>query len=106
MAIVDLTADTFDEFLESPDQYVVVDFWAEWCRPCKMMLPILQQLSEEYDGRVYFGKVDVDSNPELAERFKIQSVPTLKLFLNGEEVRGIEGAAPKGVLVKEFGLDA
>ena len=81
---------------------VVVDFWAEWCGPCRMVAHIVEELSEEYTGKIKFGKLDVDSNPGTASRFGIRSIPTLLIFKAGEEVGRLIGAKPKSQLVKEL----
>jgi len=74
---------------------VVVDFWAAWCGPCRMVAPIIEQLAKEYAGRVAFGKLNVDENPLTSGEFEVQSIPTLLIFRNGEAVDGIVGAVPK-----------
>ena len=74
---------------------MVVDFWAAWCGPCRMVAPIIEQLAKEYSGRVAFGKLNVDENPLTSGEFEVQSIPTLLIFRNGEAVDGIVGAVPK-----------
>ncbi len=74
---------------------MVVDFWAAWCGPCRMVAPIVEQLAKEYAGRIAFGKLNVDENPLTSEEFQVQSIPTLLIFRNGEAVDGIIGAVPK-----------
>jgi len=74
---------------------MVVDFWAAWCGPCRMVAPIIEQLAKEYAGRVAFGKINVDENPLTSGEFEVQSIPTLLIFRNGEAVDGIVGAVPK-----------
>ena len=74
---------------------MVVDFWAAWCGPCRMVAPIIEQLAKEYAGRVAFGKLNVDENPLTSGDFEVQSIPTLLIFRNGEAVDGIVGAVPK-----------
>jgi thioredoxin 1 len=74
---------------------MVVDFWAVWCPPCRMVAPIIEQLAKEYAGRVAFGKLNVDENPLTSNEFEVQSIPTLLIFRNGEAVDGIIGAVPK-----------
>lgn len=74
---------------------MVVDFWAAWCGPCRMVAPIVEQLAKEYAGRVAFGKLNVDENPLTSNEFEVQSIPTLLIFRNGEAVDGMIGAAPK-----------
>jgi len=74
---------------------MVVDFWAAWCGPCRMVAPIVEQLAKEYSGRVAFGKLNVDENPLTSGEFQVQSIPTLLIFRDGEPIDGIIGAAPK-----------
>jgi thioredoxin 1 len=78
---------------------VVVDFWAEWCGPCRMMAPVLEQLAGELEGRVFFAKLNVDENPELSIRYGVEGIPTLVVFAQGEEVGRIVGFAPKAHLL-------
>ena len=95
---VHVTDATFDEEVVKSDVPVVVDFWAEWCGPCKMIAPIVEQLADEYDGKVKFAKLDVDSNPNASMRFKIRGIPTLLIFSNGSPVDTVVGAVPKATL--------
>jgi thioredoxin 1 len=74
---------------------MVVDFWAAWCGPCRMVAPVIEQLAKEYAGRVAFGKLNVDENPLTSNEFEVQSIPTLLIFKNGEAIDGFIGAAPK-----------
>jgi len=97
---VHLTADNFEEEVENSSLPVLVDFWAVWCGPCKMIAPIIDQLADEFDGKVKIAKLNVDENRELAMRFKVMSIPTLMLFKNGEVVNQLVGARPKAELVK------
>jgi thioredoxin 1 len=76
----------------------MVDFWAEWCAPCKAIAPVVESLAEEYAGKVRVGKLNVDDNPKTASRFSIMSIPTLLIFNNGEVREQIVGAQPKGVI--------
>ena len=89
---------TFDEEVVKADTVVLVDFWAEWCGPCKMIAPIVEELAEEYDGKVKFTKLDVDSNPRSATNFGIRGIPTLLIFNDGKPIDQVVGAVPKSVL--------
>ena len=81
---------------------VVVDFWAEWCGPCRVISPIIEELSKEYNGKVQFVKVNVDESPDLAGRFGVQGIPTLIIFKDAKEVGRLVGAAPKSRLAQEI----
>ena len=94
-------SDFEQEVLES-ETPVLVDFWAEWCAPCKMVAPILDDLSQEYDGKIKFTKVDVDTNPQTAMKYGIRSIPTLLVFKGGSPVDQVVGAVPKAVLKKRL----
>lgn len=74
---------------------MVVDFWAPWCGPCRMVGPIIEELARDYAGKVYFGKLNVDENPVTSNRFQVKSIPTILIFKNGEPVDGIIGAVPR-----------
>ncbi|MDR2356494.1 MAG: thioredoxin [Oscillospiraceae bacterium] len=93
MAISHLTAETFDGAIRSGA--VIVDFWADWCRPCKLLAPVMDELEAEYGGKVSFAKVDVDACGELAARYEVMSIPTVILFRNGAEIKRFIGAQPK-----------
>ncbi len=80
----------------------LVDFWATWCGPCRMVAPVVDELSEEYDGRVNFAKVDVDQNPQIASKYGIMSIPTLIIFKGGQPVSNIVGFRPKAELKKNL----
>ena len=92
---INVTESNFEEMVEKSNIPVMVDFWAEWCGPCKMIAPTLDQLAEEFDGKVLFAKVDVDSNPNLSLKFFVRSIPMLLLFNNGSPVDQIIGAVGK-----------
>ena len=93
--IVTLTDSTFDEEVGSASTPVLVDFWAEWCGPCRMMNPILEEYAAQNDGQVSVVKLNVDENPEVSGRFKVLSIPTMLLFKDGEVVKQLVGAMPK-----------
>lgn len=95
MAHIIVTDDNFDKEVLQSDIPVLVDFWAEWCMPCKMVEPIVDQIAEEYSGKLKIGKVDVDSNPQISMKYGIRSIPTLLIFKNGQAVDQIIGAVPK-----------
>jgi len=100
---LEITDNNFEEVIGS-DQPVLVDFWAEWCGPCKMIGPIVEEIAAEYEGKAVIGKVDVDNNPAVSARFGIRSIPTLLVFKNGEIVDKQIGAVPKNILTQK--LDA
>ncbi len=87
--------DNFDQTVLKSDKPVLVDLWATWCKPCLIVEPIIEELADEYSGRVNFVKVDVDQNPKTATRYGIMSIPTLLIFKNGEPVAHLVGARPK-----------
>ncbi|HNI34584.1 MAG TPA: thioredoxin [Microthrixaceae bacterium] len=100
--ISNLTESTFSEEVAGSDVPVLVDFWAEWCNPCKLVAPILEEINGENDGKLKVAKVDVDSNPALARRFDVMSIPTMILFKDGEPTHRIVGAKGKAQLVEEL----
>lgn len=95
---ITLTETNFDQEVLSSDTPVLVDFWAEWCVPCKAVAPVVEEIAETYRGRLKVGKVNVDENNQLAMRFGVMSIPTLKLFKQGKVAGEVIGAAPKSVL--------
>ena len=95
---VEITDSNFEEIINS-EKPVLVDFWAEWCGPCKMIGPLVEELANEFDGKAIIGKVDVDTNPEVSAKFGIRSIPTLLVFKGGEIVDKQVGAVPKSVLI-------
>ncbi len=97
-----LTDATFDEVIGSADKPILVDFWAEWCGPCRMIAPILEQFSVEQADKFTIGKLDVDANVATATKFSVMSIPTLLLFKGGHVVARIVGAKPKGALLHEI----
>src|SRR5690554_5650463 len=99
---LELTDSNFDDEVLNSDNPVLVDFWAEWCGPCRMIGPVVEELANDYDGKVKVGKVDVDSNPEVSVKYGIRSIPALLIFKNGEVVDQIIGAVPKSHLTKQL----
>jgi thioredoxin 1 len=91
---VEVTDANFDELLRN-HPLVLVDFWAEWCAPCRMIAPILEELAQEYEGKLLVAKLDVDENPKTAMRYRVMSIPTVILFKNGQPVEVLVGAQPK-----------
>src|SRR4051812_47538725 len=100
---IEITDANFDE-ITNTDKPVLVDFWAEWCGPCKMIGPVVEELASDYEGKAVIGKVDVDSNPNTSAKFGIRSIPTLLVIKNGKIVVKQVGAVPKSVLTQK--LDA
>ena len=98
MAEIILTEQNFDEEVLNSDIPVLVDFWATWCGPCRMLAPVIAQIAEEKEGQIKVGKIDVDEEPELATRFGIASIPTLKVFKGGELVNSSVGVIPKAAI--------
>ena len=97
-----LTDATFDENVKGSDVPVLVDFWAEWCGPCKMITPVLEEIAEEQEGKVRIAKLNIDDNLDVTRRFDVMSIPTLILFKDGEPTARLIGAKPKGALLEEL----
>ena len=97
MALVHFSEEGFDKALAQPG-LLVVDFWADWCGPCKMLAPAIDAIAQQYEGKVLVGKVNVDDEPELAQRFGIMSIPTVMFFKDGKAVQTFVGVQPKEVL--------
>jgi thioredoxin 1 len=99
-SVRELTSKNFDEFIS--DGKCAVDFWAEWCGPCKMLAPIFLEAAEEFKGKIKFGKINVENEPELAERFMVMSVPAIILFKGGKQIDRINGVMPKEELIEKI----
>ena len=99
---IEVTDDTFAEEIEGAEGLAMVDFWAEWCGPCRMVSPIVEELASEYSDRVKVGKVDVDENQRVAQRFNVRSIPSILFFKDGEHVDTVVGAVPKAQLEKKI----
>jgi len=97
-----LTDSNFEEMVLKSDKPVIVDFWAEWCGPCRLVGPLVEEIGEEYEGKVVVGKVDVDSSPEIASRFGIRNIPTILYFKDGKVADKQVGAVPKAKLVSKL----
>ena len=100
--ILNLSDATFDETVSGSDTPVLVDFWAEWCGPCKMIAPTLAEIATEQRGKLTIGKLNVDDNPDTARRFDVMSIPTLLVFKDGKQVKRLVGAKGKGQLLQDL----
>lgn len=96
------TDNNFQQEVIQSDKVVMVDFWAEWCGPCRMIGPVVEELSKEYDGKAVIGKLNVDENPQVAMNYGIRSIPTILFFKNGEMVDKQVGVVPKSVLEQKL----
>jgi thioredoxin 1 len=100
--ILTLSDATFDETVKASDTPVVIDFWAEWCGPCKMIAPALEEIANEHAGKLQIAKLNVDDNPDTARRFDVMSIPTLLVFNDGSPVKRLVGAKGKGQLLQDL----
>ncbi len=98
----DVTDQNFDEIVLKSDLPVIVDFWAEWCGPCRMITPIIQEIGKEYEGKVVTVEIDVDSNPGITARYGIRNIPTVLFFKDGKQVDKQVGAVPKSNFVSKL----
>jgi thioredoxin 1 len=94
--------DTFEQEVLQSDKPVIVDFWAEWCGPCRMVAPVLEEIAGEHEGKIRVAKLNVDDAPEIARRYEIMSIPTLLIFSDGVLKKRLIGAKGKGQLLNEF----
>ncbi|MCB0477919.1 MAG: thioredoxin [Crocinitomicaceae bacterium] len=99
---LEITEANFEELVMNSDKPVVIDFWAAWCGPCKMIGPVIEEMAGEYDGKAVIGKVDVDQNPSISQKFGVRNIPTVLFIKNGEVVDKSVGAVPKGQLVEKL----
>ena len=97
-----LSDSTFDEEIGAASEPVLVDFWAEWCGPCKMVAPILDEIAGEQEGKLRIAKLNVDDNPNIARRFEVMSIPTMILFKDGQAAKRLVGARGKGQILQEL----
>ena len=100
--LLQATDDNFDAEIVNSDLPVMVDFWAEWCGPCRMVAPVVEELAKEYEGKIKVAKMDVDQNRQTPARFGIRNIPTLILFKGGEVAQTIVGAQPKSAIEEEL----
>ena len=99
---LEITDANFDELVAKSNKPVMLDFWAEWCGPCRMVGPLVAEISNEYEGKAVVGKVDVDNNPEISMKFGIRNIPTILYFKGGQVVDKQVGAVPKNVLADKL----
>jgi thioredoxin 1 len=99
---VEITDGNFEALVKNSDKLVLVDFWAEWCGPCRMVGPIVEELAKEYEGKAVIGKINVDNNPNVSMEFGVRNIPTILFFKNGKVVDKQVGAVPKAQLAAKL----
>lgn len=104
MKPITFTDENFETEALKSELPVVVDFWAEWCGPCRIIAPIIEELTDLYQGKVKVGKLDVDNNPQVAIKYGVRSIPTVLFLKNGEVVNSVIGAVPKSIFVEKVGM--
>lgn len=97
-----VTDETFDTEVLQNSKPVIVDYWAEWCGPCRMVAPVLEEIASEHSDKIAVVKLNIDENPKVAQRYQIMAIPTMSVFQNGEIVKQIVGAKPKAALLREL----
>ena|SRR3990172_7974322 len=102
MELIKLTDENFEDEVIKSDKPVLIDFWATWCGPCRMIAPIVEELATEYEGKAKIGKLDVDSNQQTSIKYGVRSIPTLLIFKDGEVIETIIGAVPKKNIVEKL----
>lgn len=102
MAVTELSKENFSTFISNNEKLVLVDFWASWCGPCRILSPVVDEIANEMAGKIKVGKCNVDDNSELAMQFQVMSIPTLILFQEGKPIQTLVGAQPKEAVVAEL----
>jgi thioredoxin 1 len=105
MTPIEITKDNFEQEVLQSEQPVLLDLWAAWCGPCRIVSPVVDEIADDYNGRVKVGKIDVDAQPELASTFQVSSIPTILLVKDGSVVAGAVGARPKAALIEALELE-